>query len=109
VGAARQNEIFAADLRAAEAAVMATTQRLTAELAFSDPPGSPAWRRLPSWAVVGTGDKAAGTDVIRSLAQRAGSTITEADSSHVIMVSQSQAVTDVVLEAVASVGSASEH
>ena len=88
---------------------MAAIQRPIAELAFSDPAGSPAWRRLPSWAVVATGDKAAGTDVIRSLAQRAGATMTEVDSSHVIMVSQPQAVTDVVLEAVAAVGSASKH
>jgi hypothetical protein len=64
---------------------------------------------LPSWAVVATGDKAAGTDVIRSLAQRAGATMTEVDSSHVIMVSQPRAVTDMVLEAVAAVGSASKH
>jgi hypothetical protein len=88
---------------------MAAIQRPTAALAFSDPAGSPAWRSLPSWAVVATGDKAAGTDVIHSVAQRAGSTITEVDSSHVIMVSQPRAVTDVVLEAVAAVGSASKH
>jgi hypothetical protein len=50
-----------------------------------------------------------GTDVTRSLAQRAGATITEVDSSHLIMVSQPQAVTDVILEAVAAVGSTCEH
>jgi hypothetical protein len=43
---------------------------------------------LPSWTVVATGDKAVGTDVIRSQAERAGATITEAHGSHVIMVSQ---------------------
>jgi pimeloyl-ACP methyl ester carboxylesterase len=68
-----------------------------------------AWKSLPSWAVVGTGDKAAGTDVTRSMAQRPGATITEVDSSHLIMVSQPQAVADVILEAVTSVGSAPEH
>ena len=52
---------------------------------------------------------AAGTDVTRSIAKRAGATITEVDTSHVIMVSQPQAVTDVILEAVASVGSTSKH
>jgi DinB superfamily len=39
-----------------------------------------------------TGDKAAGTDVIRSMAERAGATITEAEGSHLIMVSQPAAV-----------------
>ena len=47
---------------------------------------------LPSWAVVATGDRAAGTDVVRSMAERAGAKITEVDGSHVIMVSQPQAV-----------------
>jgi hypothetical protein len=50
--------------------------------------------------------EAAGTDVTCSVAQRAGVTITEVDSSHV-MVSQHPAVTDVILEAVAAVGSVS--
>ena len=50
--------------------------------------------------------EAAGTDVTCSVAQRAGVTITEVDSSHV-MVSQPPAVTDVILEAVAAVGSVS--
>jgi pimeloyl-ACP methyl ester carboxylesterase len=109
VDPARFHEIFAADLPAEEAAVLAAIQRPIAELAFSDPSGPPAWKSLPSWAVVGTGDKAAGTDVTRSMAQRAGATITEVDSSHLIMVSQPQAVADVILEAVTSVGSAPEH
>jgi pimeloyl-ACP methyl ester carboxylesterase len=102
---AKFHEAFAADLPAEETAVMAATQRPVAESAFSEPGGPPAWKSLPSWAVVATGDKAAGTDVTRSMAERAGATITEVDGSHVIMVSQPQAVTDVILEAVAAVGS----
>ena len=81
---------------------MAATQRPVAELAFSTPSGAPAWKILPSWAVVPTGDKAAGSDVVRSMAERAGATITEVEGSHVIMISQPQAVTDVILNAVAS-------
>jgi len=80
---------------------MATTQRPVAELAFSEPSGPPAWKHLPSWAVVATGDKAAGADLIRSMAERAGASITEVDGSHVIMISQPDAVTDVILQAVA--------
>ena len=98
------HDAFAADLPAEETAVMAATQRPVAESGFSEQGGAPAWKDLPSWAVVATGDKAAGTDVIRSMAERAGATITEVDGSHVIMVSQPQAVTDVILEAVAAVG-----
>jgi hypothetical protein len=53
--------------------------------------------------VVATGDKAAGTDVIRSMAERARATITEVEASHVVMVSQPEAVTDVILTAGAAV------
>ena len=95
---------FAADLPPEQAAVMAATQRPVAELAFSEPSGPPAWKSLPSWAVVATGDKAAGTDVVRSMAERAGATITEVEGSHVIMVSQPEAVADVILTAAAAVG-----
>jgi pimeloyl-ACP methyl ester carboxylesterase len=101
---AKLKDAFAADLPAEQTALMAATQRPAAEAAFSEPSGPPAWKRLPSWAVVATGDKAAGTDVIRAEAQRAGAKITEVDGSHVIMISQPQAVADVILEAIAAVG-----
>jgi pimeloyl-ACP methyl ester carboxylesterase len=101
---AKFHDAFAADLPVEETAVMAATQRPVAESGFSEQGGAPAWKDLPSWAVVATGDKAAGTDVIRSMAERAGAMITEVDGSHVIMISQPQAVTDVILEAVAAVG-----
>ena len=92
------HDAFAAE----QSAVMAATQRPVAELAFSEPSGVPAWKNLPSWAVVATGDRAAGADVVRSMAERAGATITEVEGSHVIMVSKPQAVADVILSAVAA-------
>ena len=97
------HDAFAADLPAEEAADMAATQRPVAELAFSEPSGLPAWKNLPSWTVVATGDTAAGADVIRSMAERAGAAITEVKGSHVIMMSQPQAVTDVIMTAIAAV------
>jgi pimeloyl-ACP methyl ester carboxylesterase len=100
---ARIHDAFAGDLPPEQTALMAATQRPAAELAFSEPSGPPAWKRLPSWMVVATGDKAAGADVIRSQAQRAGAKITEVDGSHVIMISQPQVVTDVIMEALAAV------
>jgi hypothetical protein len=63
----------------------------------------PGWRRLPSWAVVATGDKAAGADVVRSHAQRAGADIVEVAGSHVIMISQPQAVAGHILKAAQAV------
>jgi len=96
------HDAFAADLPEEQTAVMAATQRPVSELAFSEPNGEPAWKKLPSWAVVATGDKAAGTDVVRSMAERAGATITEAEGSHVIMVSQPQVVAEAILTALAA-------
>jgi pimeloyl-ACP methyl ester carboxylesterase len=103
VDPAKFHDTVAADLPEDETALMAATQRPVAEPAFSEPNGPPAWKDRPSWAVVATGDKAAGADVTRSMAERAGATITEVEGSHVIMVSQPEAVTDVILEAVEAV------
>jgi pimeloyl-ACP methyl ester carboxylesterase len=87
---------FAADLSEKDAAVMSATQRPVAASGFGEKSGPPAWRKLPAWAVVATGDKAAGADVVRSMANRAGAVITEVDSSHVPMISHPDVVADVV-------------
>jgi pimeloyl-ACP methyl ester carboxylesterase len=100
---AKAREAFAGDVSDADATSIAVIQRPVSELAFGEPSGPPAWKSLPSWAVVATGDKAAGTDVVRAHAERAGAPITELEGSHVIMVSQPQAVTDVILAALAQV------
>jgi pimeloyl-ACP methyl ester carboxylesterase len=99
---AKFHTAFAADLSEEQAAVMAATQRPVAAAAFAEPNGTPGWKNLPSWAVVATGDKAAGADVVRSMAQRAGAGITEVEGSHVIMMSQPQAVTNVIQRAIDS-------
>jgi pimeloyl-ACP methyl ester carboxylesterase len=96
---AKIHDAFAADLPEATTAVMAATQRPAAEGAFSEASGRPAWKTLPSWAVVATGDKAAGADVIRSMARRAGADTVEIEGSHVIMISQPRAVSDHIAKA----------
>jgi pimeloyl-ACP methyl ester carboxylesterase len=96
-------EAFAADLPEEQTALMAATQRPVSAAAFSDASGPAAWKKLPSWAVVATGDKAAGADLVRSMAQRAGADIVEVEGSHVIMISQPQAVTDHILTAARAV------
>jgi pimeloyl-ACP methyl ester carboxylesterase len=103
VDPAKFHDVFAADLPADQAAVLAATQRPVADAAFSDVMGAPAWKNLPSWAVVATADKAAGTDLVRSMAARAGATTTEIDASHVVMISKPDAVTSVILAAVDAV------
>jgi pimeloyl-ACP methyl ester carboxylesterase len=96
-------EAFAADLPEEQTALLAATQRPISAAAFSDASGPAAWKKLPSWAVVATGDKAAGADLVRSMAQRAGADIVEVEGSHVIMISRPQAVTDHILTAARAV------
>lgn len=68
------------------------------------PSGSPAWKTLPSWAVVGTQDRVIPPDTQRSMAQRAGATITEVAGSHVSMVSNPQVTIDAILAAANAAG-----
>jgi pimeloyl-ACP methyl ester carboxylesterase len=100
---AKFHSAFAADLPEEQAAVMAATQRPVSALAFSEPNGEPGWKNLPSWAVIATGDKAAGSDVVRSMAARAGATSIEVQGSHVIMISQPKAVVGVIHQALGAV------
>jgi pimeloyl-ACP methyl ester carboxylesterase len=101
---AKARDAFAADLSDKQAAIIGTIQRPVSELAFSEASGVPAWKTLPSWAVVATSDRAAGTDVVRAHAERAGAAITEVDGSHVIMISQPEVVADVIQAAIDKVG-----
>ena len=100
---AKFQEAFAADLPLSQTAVLAATQRPIAEVTFAEPTTAPAWKSLPTWAVVATGDKTLGTDVVRFCAERAEATIVEVEASHVVMISQPQAVTDVIMTAIDAV------
>ena len=96
--------VFAADLPEAQAQAFGASQRPIAASAFDEKSGPPAWKHLPTWSVVATGDKAAGSDVLLSMARRANAEILELEGSHLIMVSQPDAVTQVILKALETVG-----
>ena len=98
------HEVFCADLPAEQAAVMAVSQRPGADVGFGEPTQNPAWKTLPSWAVVGTADMTIGPSGALLMAQRSGAEVTEIDASHVVMISQPQAVADIILAAVTAVG-----
>ena len=104
VNPAEFHQVFANDVPEQQAGVLAAAQRPVALAAFGEKSGVPAWKTLPSWAVVATGDKAAGADVILSMAKRANADIVEVDASHVVMISQPDAVTEVILKALQAVG-----
>ena len=97
------HDAFAGDLPEKDAAILCAAQRPAAAAAFGEKNGPPAWKNLPCWAVVATGYKAAGAYVVRSMAQRAKAQIAEVEGSHVIMISQPQAVTDTIIKALQAV------
>lgn len=94
---------FAQDLPEADRLLIAAGQRPITLAANTTPMGAPAWRTLPSWTVIGTEDKVIPPATQRSMAERAGSTITEVAASHVSMVSHPQAAIDAILAAVDAV------
>jgi pimeloyl-ACP methyl ester carboxylesterase len=91
--------IFANDLPASEAAVLAATQEPIAASALTEPSGPPAWATIPSWDVIGTADHAIPPAAQEFMAARAHSTVTKINASHLSMISQPGTVTNVIEEA----------
>jgi pimeloyl-ACP methyl ester carboxylesterase len=95
------HEAFAADVDPETAAVMAAAQRPYAAAAFAGTPSGPlAWKTLPSWYLLGTEDKAIPPALQRFMGERAKATIVEVPASHVSFVSQPEAATQLILQAV---------
>ena len=92
--------IFAADVPAATAAVMAATQRPATITSLVTPSGVPAWKTIPSWYLVAGNDKAIPPEAERAMAKRAHAKTVQIRSSHAVMVSHPKAVTALVLAAV---------
>jgi pimeloyl-ACP methyl ester carboxylesterase len=95
--------VVAADLPAEQAAVLAASQRPVSAMAFGEPSGPVGWKSLPSWAAISPSDLAIGPSGERFMAERAGAEIVEIDGSHLLMISQPQAVADLILKAVKAV------
>ena len=92
---------FAADVDRAKARVMFAAQQPLSTAALGDVLGVPAWKSLPSWFLVAENDEAIPPDAQRLFASRMGATTVEVASSHVAMVSQPDAVVQLI-EAAAS-------
>jgi pimeloyl-ACP methyl ester carboxylesterase len=99
------HDSFAQDLSEADRWLIVASQRPIALGANIAPTETAAWKTIPSWAVIGTEDRVIPPDTQRSMAERAGSTVSEVSASHVSLVSQPQATVDAILAAVASIAS----
>ncbi len=87
---------FAADVDRAKARVMFAAQQPLSTAALGDVLGAPAWKSLPSWYLVAQNDEAIPPDAQRLFSSRMGATTVEVASSHVAMVSQPDAVVQLI-------------
>lgn len=94
------HEVFAQDVDPAITRVLAVSQRPLAAAAFGEPAAAAAWHSTPSWGVVSSSDHTINPDVERFGYQRAGATVVEIDSSHLVMLSHPKETADVIREAI---------
>ena len=91
---------FAGDVDTTKARVMYAVQQPLHTSALEDVMGSPAWKSLPTWYLVATGDEAIPPDAERQFAQRMGATTVEVESGHVAMVSHPDETVDLIRSSV---------
>ena len=97
---------FAADVSDEQAAFMADSQVPWGVDALGGTISEPAWRNKPSWYLVATEDRMIPPPAQRSMSERAGSTVVEAEGSHSIYMSQPAAVCELIEKAASEVKSA---
>jgi pimeloyl-ACP methyl ester carboxylesterase len=89
---------FAADVKESDAKLMAATQRPITEAALNEASTEPAWKKTPSWFVYGDQDRNIPPAAIAWMAERAHAkqTVAIKGASHVVMVSNPQAVAKLI-------------
>lgn len=87
---------FGADLPQAQADFMARSQMPVSGAVFNAKLPTAAWRDKPSYAIIATEDRALNPERARWMAKRAGSKITELKASHAVLISQPDAVAQVI-------------
>jgi pimeloyl-ACP methyl ester carboxylesterase len=103
------HEVFCADVPAPQAARMAITQRPATQEALVEPSGDhPLWKDVPSWFLIGEGDRVipAALQHYEAKRARAHRTLEIPGASHAALVSHPAAVANLIVEACALVGAA---
>ncbi len=95
---------FGNDLPADEATRLWATQRAASTSAFETPSKFAAWKTIPSWYFISSGDRIITPTSEKAMAGRAHSQVTVFDGgSHLTLISHPDAVTAVIDQAIASV------
>lgn len=92
-------DVFARDLSASEAGIMAAAQKPADSSDFDSSPNVAAWRTIPSWYVVAQDDHAINPQLERFFAMRMRAHTTEIKSSHVVYISHPEPVAAIIEEA----------
>lgn len=92
-------EAFAGDLSAEDAAFLADAQVPWGVDALAATITEPAWQSKPSWYLIATEDHMIPPPAQRTMSARAGSTVAEIAASHVVHVSQPEAVANLIMQA----------
>jgi pimeloyl-ACP methyl ester carboxylesterase len=95
------HEGFAGDLSREETDFMYASQGAFAGISFATPLTEVAWKKKPSFGIVATEDKSIHPDIERNMYKRSGTKVTEIKGSHVVYMSQPEAVAKVITEAAA--------
>ncbi|MGY1707521.1 alpha/beta fold hydrolase [Geodermatophilus sp. SYSU D00697] len=91
--------VFAADVPADVAELMAVTQRPITGDALADKATKAAWKTIPSWTLVTLQDRAVPAQAQRFMAERASSHAVAVDASHAVTVSRPDVVARLIDEA----------
>jgi len=95
---------FANDLPQNTASRLWSSQRAASTGAFMTPSKAAAWKTIPSWYFISTGDRIITRSSELSMAHRAHSKISEFQGgSHLALISQADAVTSVIGSAICSI------
>jgi pimeloyl-ACP methyl ester carboxylesterase len=96
------HDIFCQDVPAAQAALMAATQRPATQEALVEPSGErPLWKQVPSWFLIGEEDRIIPAALQHYMAKRAQArrTIEIPGASHAVTVAHPDATAHLILEA----------
>ena len=90
---------FCADLSKEQADFMYASQGAFYAKGFVTPISDPAWRHKPAYACLSTEDKSLNPVIQHKMYERSNTKVTEIKGSHVIYISQPEAVAKVIIQA----------
>ena len=93
-------ECFANGVDEETARLLAAGQRPASAAQFSDPSGAPAWKTIPSWALLGTLDNVIPPALQQTMYERADAHVSRVKAGHLGLITRPDAVVRVILSAV---------